>query len=370
MLKTVLSPQIFLIYKKFEAISVVGGHDLPLTGDIANRLSHKMYKFFWFFIVFSYTSLNIYGIYDNRSEPVAMLLQIGSLGAMLTGISITYDFICYCSHYKEILLWIAEFQMKHRNQFGYFYEKAFVRARRTIKAIIYLLGASQVFMLGFSCLVQIFLVPVWTEDGKFNIDLPRPVHIPWIPVNGWIGFCVNFVYQHFAQAHIFVAYALFMGVNSVILEFIQVHLKIIGELVKRVSDNIRSANDESGMDIQTMKVQKDLTEVLEMHVEVSNFMNKLVQITSRTYYSFKINSFVFTFYIYFAIRADESNQIQALGGIGGLFLSFLIAYSSNAFQNNVRFILYTNDGHKGLKTVLNIEKRFLSPSNGHQCFTQ
>lgn len=67
-------------------------------------------------------------------------------------------------------------------------------------------------------------------------------------------------------------------------------------------------------------------------------MEKLIKLTSRTYYTFKINTFVFAFHNYVAMFTEYANQIQGLGGMGGLSLSFWICYFCNVFDNAVSFL--------------------------------
>lgn len=271
-----LTPEFFEIYRKIETISIIGGYDLPLTRVLPNGFREKIYKFISFVILFWYSALTFYGVYDNRDMPLALLLVIGSSGCVFTTINISYDFLWYRKEYKEILLYVAEFHLKYKHQFGYLYQKAFPQSKRITKATVSILAMTQIMMLGFACLIQLFIVPVWNDEGKFNINLPYPMHLPWIPVTNWMNFGINYVHQHLGQTLAFDAYALFMIVNSVILVFVGVQLDIFREMIDRISDNIRFNKNESRNQIfLRKKIQNDLKEVVEMHVELTEY-NRII----------------------------------------------------------------------------------------------
>lgn len=257
------------IYKKIENISIFGGYDLSLTRVIPNGLLQKIYKFVCVINFFCYSVLSVYGIYDNRHTPLGILLELGVFGAVITATCISYDILCHRKEYQEILLWVAEFHSKNRRHFGYLYEKAFVQSKKIIKGTVYVLAMTEITMMGFGCLIQLVFVPVWNENGKFNINVPYPQYVPWIPVEGWISFVINYVQQLVGQALMFDAYALFLIINSALLVFIGVHIDILGEYISRISDNIRLSKDESCKIDLREKIRNDLKGVIASHSEMT-----------------------------------------------------------------------------------------------------
>uniref|UniRef100_A0A336LBN8 Odorant receptor n=1 Tax=Culicoides sonorensis TaxID=179676 RepID=A0A336LBN8_CULSO len=329
------------VFKKIEFASWIVGLDLPLTKRFPNNKKRKFFK------LFNTLTLQMYfyvtcmsGVYHNTSNTVGLLFEIGLIGGIVTSASVCYYLEWYKDEYMKIFNWIAEFHQKNYTRNEELYGKAFKKSKNIIKGINGVLITLNA-MFVFGCVIQIIMVPIWNENGKFNIQPPFPNHLPEIPVEGWTSFAINVIFQTWAETIQVVAHSLNFTINPVIIIFVTVHMDILANYITRVSENIEfHANNNIKFD-----AKHDIKQIIERHLEITKYVDKLVQLTGRTFFTLEINTFVYSFFNWMALASDDlADNVQALGGIGGLSLLFYNCIICDILDNaNEKFIDKIND---------------------------